>query len=49
MTAVAPHAGYPPRMLAIVYSSYDTATTVWAFVIALLIILTATWYARRRR
>ncbi|MFD0308361.1 MHYT domain-containing protein [Streptomyces sp. NPDC127119] len=36
-------------MLAIVYSSYDTATTVWSFVLALLVVLTAIWYVRRRR
>ncbi|MFD6435023.1 hypothetical protein ACFWFC_20120 [Streptomyces venezuelae] len=44
-----PTSGYPRRMLAIVYSSYDTATTVWAFVLSALIVLTVAWYVRRRR
>lgn len=37
------------RMLAIVYSSYDTATTVWAFLLSILVVLTMVWYVRRRR
>ncbi|WP_256979574.1 hypothetical protein [Streptomyces sp. NRRL B-24085] len=41
--------GICPSMLAIVYSSYDTATTVWAFVLSLLIVLAVFWYVRRRR
>lgn len=36
-------------MLALVYKSYDAATTVWAFVLSLLIVLIAVWYIRRRR
>lgn len=36
-------------MLAIVYRSFDTATTVWAFVASLLVVLTVGWYVRRRR
>ncbi|MFI2910645.1 hypothetical protein ACG2OD_20730 [Streptomyces sp. PDY-4] len=38
-----------PRMLAIVYRSLDTATTVWAFVLSLLVVLAVAWYVHRRR
>jgi hypothetical protein len=31
------------------YRSYHGATTVRAFVIAILIVVTASWYIRRRR
>jgi flagellar biogenesis protein FliO len=31
------------------YRSYHAATTVWAFVIAILIVLAAAWYVQRRR
>jgi LPXTG-motif cell wall-anchored protein len=31
------------------YRSYYGATTVWAFVVAILIALVAGWYIRRRR
>jgi hypothetical protein len=36
-------------MLAIVYRSYDTATTVWAFTLSLLVVLAVGWYVRRRK
>jgi hypothetical protein len=36
-------------MLALVYRSYDAATTVWAFVLSLLVVLIAGWYVQRRR
>lgn len=41
--------GIRPCMLAIAYRSYDTATTVWAFVLSLLVVLTVVWYVRRCR
>ncbi|MGA4861845.1 LPXTG cell wall anchor domain-containing protein [Streptomyces lavendulocolor] len=31
------------------YRSYHAATTVWSFVVAILIVLVAGWYIRRRR
>ncbi|MFD6421469.1 LPXTG cell wall anchor domain-containing protein [Streptomyces sp. NPDC060198] len=31
------------------YRSYSGATTVWVFVVAILIVLVAAWYIRRRR
>jgi LPXTG-motif cell wall-anchored protein len=31
------------------YRTYHGATTVWAFVVAVLILLVAAWYIRRRR
>ncbi len=36
-------------MLAIVYSSHNTTTTVWAFALSVLIVLTVAWYVRRRK
>ncbi|MEU2333386.1 hypothetical protein ABZ770_08980 [Streptomyces sp. NPDC006654] len=36
-------------VLALVYKSYDAATTVWAFVLSLLVVLVVGWYIRRRR
>ncbi|MFJ3338888.1 LPXTG cell wall anchor domain-containing protein [Streptomyces sp. NPDC086766] len=33
----------------VAYRSYDSAVTVWAFVVAILIVLVAGWYIRRRR
>ncbi|MFB9461938.1 LPXTG cell wall anchor domain-containing protein [Streptomyces cinereospinus] len=36
-------------MPAIAYRSYDSATTVWAFVLSLLVVLVVGWYGRRRR
>ncbi|MFF2101674.1 LPXTG cell wall anchor domain-containing protein [Streptomyces sp. NPDC058202] len=37
-------------MLALIaYRSYHGTTTVWAFVVAILIVLAAGWYIRRRR
>ncbi|CAM5312980.1 hypothetical protein TPAU25S_00925 [Tsukamurella paurometabola] len=35
-------------MLAMVYRSYDASTTVWAFVLSVLVVLLG-WYVRRRR
>jgi LPXTG-motif cell wall-anchored protein len=38
------------NMIALIgYRSYHGATTVWAFVVAILIVLVAGWYIRRRR
>ncbi len=38
------------NMLALTaYRSYHGATTVWAFVVAVLIVLVAGWYVRRQR
>jgi len=38
------------NMLALIaYRSYHGATTVWAFVVATLIVLVAGWYIRRQR
>ncbi|MET8099305.1 LPXTG cell wall anchor domain-containing protein [Streptomyces sp. NPDC005236] len=38
------------NMLALIaYRSYHGTTTVWAFVVAILIVLVAGWYIRRRR
>ncbi|OQQ19785.1 hypothetical protein B0675_23960 [Streptomyces sp. M41(2017)] len=38
------------NMLALIaYRSYHGTTTVWAFVVAMLIVLVAAWYIRRRR
>ncbi|MEU0040915.1 hypothetical protein [Streptomyces sp. NPDC006333] len=38
------------NMLALIaYRSYHGATTVWAFVVAILIVLVAGWYIRRRK
>ncbi|MER6439241.1 LPXTG cell wall anchor domain-containing protein [Streptomyces sp. NPDC001185] len=37
-------------MLALIaYRSYHGTTTVWAFVVAILIVLVAGWYIRRRK
>jgi ABC-type antimicrobial peptide transport system permease subunit len=36
-------------MLATVYRSYDAATTVWAFMLSLLVVLVVGWYVRRRK
>ncbi len=36
-------------MLALIYTSYNTATTVWAFVVVILIVLAVGWHLRRRR
>jgi hypothetical protein len=36
-------------MLALVYSSYNVATTVRAFVVSILIVLAVGWYFLRRR
>lgn len=45
-----PAPGTRPSMLALVaYRSYRGAATVWAFVVAVLIVLVAGWYVRRRR
>lgn len=46
-----PHTrGIRLNMLALIaYRSYHGATTVWAFVVAILIVLVAGWYVRRRR
>lgn len=45
-----PARGIRLSMLAVVtYRSYHGATTVWAFVVAILIVLVAGWYIRRRR
>ncbi|BCL20549.1 hypothetical protein GCM10017668_23920 [Streptomyces tuirus] len=46
-----PHArGIRLDMLALIaYRSYHGATTVWAFVVAILIVLVAGWYIRHRR
>jgi LPXTG-motif cell wall-anchored protein len=46
-----PHArGIRLNMLALIaYRSYHGATTVWAFIVAILIVLVAGWYIRRRR
>jgi LPXTG-motif cell wall-anchored protein len=46
-----PHArGIRLNMLALIaYRSYHGATTVWALVVAILIVLVAGWYVRRRR
>lgn len=45
-----PARGIRLSMLAVVtYRSYHDATTVWAFVVAILIVLVAGWYIRRRR
>ncbi|MGW6486249.1 LPXTG cell wall anchor domain-containing protein [Streptomyces sp. NPDC055056] len=38
------------NMIALIaYRSYHGATTVWAFIVAILIVLVAGWYIRRRR
>lgn len=51
MCRLRPHArGIRLNMLALIaYRSYHGATTVWAFVVAILIVLVAGWYIRRRR
>ncbi|WP_437029752.1 LPXTG cell wall anchor domain-containing protein [Streptomyces sp. enrichment culture] len=36
-------------LAAVSYRSYHGATTVWAFVVAVLIVLLVGWYVRRRR
>lgn len=41
--------GIRPCMLAMVYHSYDAATTVWAFALSVLIVLAVGWYVRHRR
>ncbi|MFJ3336824.1 hypothetical protein [Streptomyces sp. NPDC086766] len=42
--------GIRPSMHALgAYRSYHGAVTVWAFVVAILIVLVAGWYIRRRR
>lgn len=35
-------------MLALVYSSYNVATTVWAFVVSILIVAVGFYFRRRR-
>jgi hypothetical protein len=50
VSAEATGSGYPhvlPALLA--HRSYRGATTVWAFVVALLVVLVAGWCIRRRR
>ncbi|MGW0916177.1 hypothetical protein ACWD1Z_31220 [Streptomyces sp. NPDC002784] len=44
-----PSRGIRLTMLALVYTSYNTATTVWAFVAAIMIVLAVGWFIRGRR